>query len=344
MAEYKNQHFLTRKYLAEFSKDGKIYFYNGKVHKQIPYESQCQKDYFYSKHKAKEVESIFSQGEVLLLNFIKSIEFFLKSELKTAIALSHIVGLYLKNPRIENKTGLERYDAIKSLLADYLVQIILGNAAKNQSLNEIFYELTIRWRMFLLKIPDDVDSQFTTSDSPVAIMTDMAGQPPCFAYLPLSAKTAIFFANKEKYFSQDSVIEISQAGLDKLNTLTAVNSINNVYSKNELSYEQREHFKYGIEHIGFQSRDKIYMMNGNIKFYHNPILIEESVISEFGFLTKNKSDLSFLSYKKAREIYQSGKLDIDHENKKVTDKSNMTMSDLYCATVAENIDKNPLGN
>ena len=345
MSEFKKQHFLTRKYLKEFSDEkGMVFLFNGNIHKPVPYSSQCQEVFFYSKDKAMEVEGIFSKGEGLLISFIRSVETYLQSELKTAISLTHVIGLFLKSPRIANDTGMERYEAIKNLLTDYLVQIILEEKPSNQALNEIFYGLTIRWRMFLLKIPDGIDEQFITSDSPAILMTDTLGQSPCFSFLPLSEKTAIFFANKEKYFSKESVIEVSKPAIEKLNILTAVNSIQNVYSKKSLKDEQTELFKHGILSDLYKSHDRLYLENNQIKFEHRPIIIDKSVINQFGFLTKNESTVTFLPYKKAQELYKSGKVKVDRAKKELSVHADMNISDLYCATVAEYIDKNPFGS
>jgi hypothetical protein len=283
MAKYKRQHFITRQYLREFSVNKLVYIYNGRDHKPIPYESQCQSDYFYSKRNAEEVESTFSQGENLLLSFIRNPKSYIGSELKMAMALTHVLEINLKNPRIKKNASLERYDAIKSLLYDYVVQIILDQEYRNQSLNEIFYELTIRWRLVILRIPDSLDRQFITCDSPSVIMTDSPGNSPCFVYLPIADRTAVYFTNKLRYFSDETIVELNENAIENLNKLIAVNAMKSIYSTHELTAEDQLLYKHGLEHDSFRSPDQIFLENGAIKVDSKPILLSNEVITELGF-------------------------------------------------------------
>lgn len=70
MSEYKSQHFLPASYLGTFGipenipvRKRKIFRVGKTTHGFVQVESQCQKDYFYSKSQPKEVETYFQKVE-----------------------------------------------------------------------------------------------------------------------------------------------------------------------------------------------------------------------------------------------------------------------------------------
>jgi hypothetical protein len=334
MPQFKKQHFLTKKYLERFAQDDYVYSFDGNRQRHVPYKDQCQKPYFYSKKQAHFVEGVFSRGESMLLDRIRSIEDFLQSEPETGITLAHVVGLYLKNPKVANDTARERFEAIDGLLVSYMLQFMTDEAPGQKRLNALFYGLTVRWRMFLLKTPEDNGQQVVTSDCPTSIATDAPSTPPCFVFIPLSDKEILFFADKARYNADDSVVDLSDAALTKLNLMTAVGSANKIYSHHPLSEEQRALYRHGIVDPQFQSKDRVFQDGQELKFEHVPMLVSQDVIAELAFLKKSNPAGKYPSYEEARRLYKSGAVTIDSESRTITVSKDMSVNELYCATVA----------
>ena len=77
MPAYKKQHYLPAAYLKYFSKDQAlcnrnswIWRYDGKVTRRVPVESQCFRDYFYSKENAAKWEHEFQRREESYCRFV----------------------------------------------------------------------------------------------------------------------------------------------------------------------------------------------------------------------------------------------------------------------------------
>lgn len=337
MADYKKQHIVPRRYLKSFSAEGKVWFFDGNKQINVPYESQNQRNYFYSKSLAQEVEKILGEGEGLFFSRINNAESVARHELETALLVFLLLDFNFRNSKHTNNTSLERYDAIKGITYSYVVQSILRLKESNQSLNELHYYLSCLYRMCLLKIPDEVGDCFITSDCPSVIAGIESDSSPCFFFIPISPKKALFISDKTKYHFKKSSVKLNEIEINKLNLMTCVNANKQIYSINELSNSQLEILRAGL--LSFQGKGEVFHNeNGELQFRDSKLTLSQKVLSEFSFLEKNTNNFEIIPYGEAQGIYQSGAVTVDHENKRVILTKSLSVQQLYCATRAEHID------
>lgn len=340
MADYKNQHHVPKRHLATFSDNNwKIWFYSGNKLIHIPHDSQNQKDYFYSKKLAGEVEKILEKGKQLFFGKLNNPENITKNETETALLMQLVLDMNFRNSKHENKTNLERYDAMKGILSSYIIQSILGLKECDQSLNEIHYNLSCLWRMCLLKVSKNSPELFITSDCPSVIVNDGNGNSPCFLFIPISPTRALFFADKRKYIFNELSVNLNQSEIEKLNAVTYINANNQIYSLNEPTESQLQRYKIGLTNNFYKGKGIIfYNEKEELQFKAAELSFNEEAISAFSFFQKNSNKFEILSYKNAQEIYKSDALKIDWKQKRIVVQGNLNMTQLYCATRAKEID------
>jgi hypothetical protein len=340
MADYKNQHIVPRRYLEIFSdENNKVWFYDGKNLRHVPHKSQNQDDYFYSKELASEVEKILEKGEQLFFGKLDNAENITKNETETALFLQLVLDMNFRNSKHENKTHLERHDAIKGILSSYILQSVLGLKENGQSLNEIHYNLSCLWRMCLLKIPENPSELFITSDCPSVIANDGNGNPPCFIFIPISPKRALFFADKRKYIFNKLSVEVNQSEIEKLNAVTCINANNQIYSLKEPTKLQLQRYQIGLTNDLYKGRGAVFHNDkGELQFKAAELSFNEEAINAFSFLQKDSKKFEIISYKEAQKVYNSGALKIDWRQKRIVVQGNLNVTQLYCATRAKEID------
>jgi hypothetical protein len=342
MADYKKQHIVPRRYLKSFSADGRVWFFDGNKQIHVPYESQNQSNYYYSKSLAQEVEKILEDGERLFFGRLDNVESVARHELETAILVFLLLDFNFRSSKHANNTSLERYDAIKGITYSYVIQFIMGQKERNQSLNELHYYLSCLYRMCLLKIPDEIGDCFITSDCPSVIAGVENSLFPCFLFIPISPKRALFLSDKTRYHFVESSVWLKEIEINKLNLITCVNANRRIYSINKISNSHLETFRAGL--LSFQGSGEIFRNeNGVLQFKDSKLALSREVLSEFRFLKKNTNDFDIIPYSEAQEIYQSGAVTIDHENKRLILNKSLSLQQLYCATRAGEIDSRMRG-
>jgi hypothetical protein len=334
MPEYKKQHYVPAKYLKDFSDDGYLWLYNGDQHKRIHYKSQNQEDYFYTKVEAEATEKIVGQGERNLFDRLENLDSVIKSELESAMLLFSAIDLYLRNPKHNNDIDTERSKAIENLHCDYITQIFLGlKQTYSKELEGMFYYLTTNWRLGILKISEDSQSHFITSDCPTVIFSEPnLADTPLFVFLPISHKKGLFFTNISYYFfnqklqDESQAISVTESDILSLNTLTTINANNRIYSYHELSKSEQTYLKLGIKSEEYKTYGSIQLTDGVKTFSCPPMLtFNPGEREEFSFLIKHTSKPKSTSYKEALRLYEKGIVSFDSENirclKKIPDRS-----------------------
>lgn len=172
MPDYKRQHYLPSVYLKQFSIDAHrasrvslIWRLDPKKHLCVPVNSQCAKDYFYTKKEAESTESMFEQMENLYDQIAK------KVWARTNLTHQEDFGLILmmldlhcRNSRYTNRTGEENIKAYRIRIHCLRNHLLLYKGSQNATDEELFAHLHSSWRVRLLQPADE--NQLITSDNP----------------------------------------------------------------------------------------------------------------------------------------------------------------------------------
>lgn len=193
--------------------------------------------------------------------------------------------------------------------------------------------------MCLLKIPENPSELFITSDCPSVIANDGNGNPPCFIFIPISPKRALFFADKRKYIFNKLSVEVNQSEIEKLNAVTCINANNQIYSLKEPTKLQLQRYQIGLTNDLYKGRGAVFHNDkGELQFKAAELSFNEEAINAFSFLQKDSKKFEIISYKEAQKVYNSGALKIDWRQKRIVVQGNLNVTQLYCATRAKEID------
>jgi hypothetical protein len=128
MPAYKKQHYLPAAYLKYFADDQAVctrksstWRYDGKEQRRVPVESQCFKDYFYSKKNAAEAEKGFHSREMRYCKFVDELRAGKEpSRNSHGDLLLNMIDLQLRNGVHKNLTDDEGLEAYNVRLALFL--------------------------------------------------------------------------------------------------------------------------------------------------------------------------------------------------------------------------------
>jgi hypothetical protein len=169
---YKRQHFLPAGYLKYFSTDQSnctrkslVWRFDQKTIRQVPIESQCSRDFFYSKAKAAEAEQMFQINENAYCACIDRIR---EGQEPVGRNLGDLLltmfDFYLRNAVHKNRTGREGLEAYSRRVDIFLGQILLCRPDDELEQADIKDHLEKYWRVEIISCPSDF--QFLTSDHP----------------------------------------------------------------------------------------------------------------------------------------------------------------------------------
>ena len=173
MPAYKKQHYLPATYLKYFSdvqsecsrKKSWVWRFDGAEMRRVPVESQCAKDYFYSKQKAAEIEKHFQKLENMYGDFVDKVRSGQEPpRINFGDLFLFMADLNLRNAIHKNHTGEEGIEAYEKRLNLFFQLILMRNTGKEFSVENVKIHIASNWRLEIVSAP--ADCQFATSDNP----------------------------------------------------------------------------------------------------------------------------------------------------------------------------------
>ena len=245
--EHKNQHFVEKSYLKEFSKDGErfdIYLLKqGKVLREKPIGDQCQKDWYYE--KGGDFEEMLKKIEDIVLEFRKGVterDITLEkgNDAHRCLAMGAIVQR-VRGPEYLDwgKHTAERTNQVKVRGEQSGRPLdrsdLLGGLVRSA---ESIYDLDLR----VLRAEE---SDLITSDNPVAAQNRIVKRHPRVGntgfrmlglelFWPLNPRTALYFFDGSSYQCAGrfgDTIKINEEETDGINGLQVQNAIRCLYAQ-----------------------------------------------------------------------------------------------------------------
>jgi hypothetical protein len=236
----RSQHYLPVAYLQQFSADkttkatrkSRIWRFDGKESRLVAADSQCCKNYFYSRSQAAAAEMTFQPAEGCFSEYVRAIKAGKPSTKTQSFGLIGIMfDLHLRNAAYENQTGKNNLHAY-GLRLDGLKKLLVGEKENEPTDDEALKHLERRWRVRVFSASPG--NEFITSDNPSILMRNLS-----YAILPLTPyHVAIAYdchqieAAGKQTTSQDEEL---------LNELQLSNATQSVYSSAPLNREQQEY-------------------------------------------------------------------------------------------------------
>ena len=216
----------------------------------VPAESQCRKNYFYSKNQASAAETMFQPAEGFWAECVRSIKAGNPSTKAQFFGLILIMfDLHLRNAAYENETGKDNLHAYMLRLAG-LKQLLLGRNETQATDGEVMEHLRKHWRVRLLLA--SLGNEFITSDNPSVLIAAPGTIPNLqLAVLPVTpAHTAIAYDCQ-----QIEVVGEQTTPMDEklLNLLQLSHAERCVYSSVQLNTEQQ---RFVAERLNRKSKER----------------------------------------------------------------------------------------
>jgi hypothetical protein len=264
MAGYKDQHYVPKFYLKNFSSNGKIGIYNLKTRNffRRSYRALCSKKYFYSK------ESKFEQAiSPLEGRYSKAIQRLIKAKDTSKLDPDDFCALLSFVVFQNSRTSREKHNSQKML--NYQTEVLReALRLKGPEISEeLINDIEIKWNVHFFRMGyaltcgplliSDLESKvlvnrstrdFLFSDEPVIFyntrFNDMGygttgfQTPGLQIFCPLNPKTMLLFYDKEYYdFGLGNQVNVSlDSDVDSLNQLQLFNANSNILFSNEDSY------------------------------------------------------------------------------------------------------------
>jgi len=180
MPPYKRQHYLPAGYLKFFAADpnrssrssAQVWRIDKNGQRLVPIQTQCAKDYHYSKNEAEAAEREF---HVMEDRYCRCVEAFTMGhepdDLDTGGLLMSMFTLYLRNAVHVNNKGKEGIEAYRSRFWTFLQNVLLCNHTVANA-DTLQAELSLNWGLRVLLPPSG--RLFLTSDNP-SVWTSVFG-------------------------------------------------------------------------------------------------------------------------------------------------------------------------
>jgi hypothetical protein len=230
MPEFKKQHYVPAVYLKNFSVDqsdfgrkSRVWRYSHGSEKLVSVDSQCAKDYFYSKRNAATAEKMFQETEFFYGACVQKIRAGKASDQREHFGLILLMfDLHLRNAAYENRTGEEEIVAYR-LRTKALKQWLTGNNQSESTDEETMGHLEKNWRVRILA--SDCCERFITSDNPSIFLSNQRGQFSA-TILPITPiHVAIAFDRRIVRVARSQVTAIDTKRLNKYQVAQALRSI-----------------------------------------------------------------------------------------------------------------------
>jgi hypothetical protein len=240
---YKRQHYLPAVYLKEFSGDRKptrnslIWRYDGSLSRQVPVESQCAEDYFYSKERPAEAEKVFHGMENLYPKFLARVK---AKQNPTGYEYFGLIlmmlDLHLRGAAYLNETGGEGIAAYRMRFHAFKQQLLLGGLHESPTDDQVAEHLRACWRVRVLESVSG--NQFLTSDHPSAWASLFRHRKQLdIVVLPLTPRfTAVAFDKRVVDVTTNCTTAEDEG---RLNRCQVVQALRAVYTSAELDAENR---------------------------------------------------------------------------------------------------------
>jgi hypothetical protein len=281
MTNYKNQHFVPRFYLKNFSNEGTIGIYNlkSKSFYRRSYRSICAKKYFYSKDP--ELEKFYSMLEgkysEAISKLIKIQDMSKLSAEENSNLLSFITFQRTRANKGKRNSEIELRSMEEMLKYSMSLEIESGKSTISK---ERINDIKISWNVHRFQIGYEIlfgplllsdlesciilnrtDHDFVISDEPVVSFNSCYGitglqSPGLQIFCPLSKEMMLLLYDPMYYhFFPGSKIEVfNVVDIDSINKLQFFNSYNNIFflNDNELNHIKNLHsqIEYLLENGG----------------------------------------------------------------------------------------------
>lgn len=205
MADYKNQHFLPLVYLGQFARPPDRELRKRTIWRvsptqvgEVPVRTQCQEDYFYSKHRARLCEGYFGTIETVYGQLMKRL---VKGETVSHEDLFLLflcaVDFYARGSKFHARSDREEFELYLHRMEIFKSQLINAELA-NSSDDERRDYILKHWDFGLIQFSEE--AAILTSDSPSVWLGSkhVLGQL-CGVIMPLSPLCCFVAANRTTY-------------------------------------------------------------------------------------------------------------------------------------------------
>ena len=177
MPTHKKQHYLPSSYLKYFATESlrngrrsKTWRCDGKRQILVAVDSQCHKDYFYSKANPQKAEESFAKLESVYCRIVdKLIVGNTVSPTDLGSLFLCMVDLNLRNAIHVNRTENEGFEVYESRCRLFIQQMFLNEDQIDNPRQEMMRQIFENWRIDFIHAPKDVE--FATSDNPSVFLT-----------------------------------------------------------------------------------------------------------------------------------------------------------------------------
>ena len=258
MAEYKKQHYLPASYLSNFSDDPAkrdrksfVWRFDGEKQIQVPVESQCYENFFYSKDNPKATEKSFHPRETAYCRITEELKKTGNIAVKSMGDLFlYMFDLNLRNANHKNKTEKDGFYAYQQRLNIFLTQMLLKIEPTKLNVEVVKSHITKNWRMEIVQAADDCG--FVTSDNPSVFMTCTSKNPkPHRAVevimLPLDPQH-LALAFDRRFVGIDIKPKATQLDMKTLNLNQIQNAERCIFSDHKLDESELELCKLHFSH------------------------------------------------------------------------------------------------
>jgi len=242
MPAYKQQHFLPLAYLGQFGgpperelRKRRIWRVSDTHAGEVPVGTQCQEDYFYSKHRAALCESYFSQIESIygsLMGKIARRESLSRHDLFLLFLCA--VDFYARGSRFRAHSAREEYELYLHRIGIFKTQLISSDLANADDAARRDYILR-NWDFGL--IPFLEETAVLTSDSP-SIWFGSKHAPGQLqgVLMPVTPLCCFVAAHRPSYCIEEKVATPEDAHVVSINEIE--NSVDAVFFSDPLSGEE----------------------------------------------------------------------------------------------------------
>lgn len=244
MPEYKSQHYVPEFYLGNFSKDNCItclQIKDGNVLSKIPYNNQCQKDYYYGEVKnEKELGKIETKISIAIRDIING-----KSVNDEMI---HYIRLFISLQQLRTPSWMSKLsESIEKLLGKKISSLLNIRPEKLLRVLDCCYKGIEDLSVVL--VSSNADCLFLTSDNPVVLCNPLFSNDVLINHTGAREKGLVIFcpisSNRLAVLFDSSVYEIGDfAAADSIciNKLTIMNAEISVYAHPNFPLETLELF------------------------------------------------------------------------------------------------------
>lgn len=250
--DYKKQHYLPVCYLKNFSlqpelgRRAPIWRFDGKTTREVPVDSQCREDYFYSKSRASLAERFFQSSEKLFVHFLSVVASGrIPSKADYYGLLLSLFDMHIRTEAYENATGREELDAYK-MRALGIKRVLVGRVESppDPSDDEIISSLQRNWRVGILPNLSEVEL-FTSTHPSILWGERRKGETVNAVILPLKPNLLAIGYNRN--FVRIEGNRVTTADALSLNRLQCHNASAAIFSARELKYSAAQAVREELE-------------------------------------------------------------------------------------------------